>query len=224
MSGNEYKIEVIESAPFAQMAYVLWRPGGTEALVVDPGFEPGPIFALLTREGLEPAAILNTHGHVDHIAGNAAMKQAFPDAPLVIGKNEAHLLTNAQANMSAPFGFAITSPPADRLLSEGDRFDAAGFSFEIREIPGHSPGSIVFICDQYDPPFVFVGDVIFDGSVGRTDLGGNTAQLLSGIKTKLFNLPDGAILHPGHGGATTIGKERRTNPYVGQNAGLHQIG
>jgi hydroxyacylglutathione hydrolase len=224
MSGNRYKIEPIESAPFAQVAYVLWNAGSTDSLVVDPGFEPGPILDMLSREGLTPAAILNTHGHADHIAGNAALKKAFPEAPLIIGKNEAYLLTNAEANLSAPFGIAFTSPPADRLLAEGDRFDAAGFSFEIREIPGHSPGSIVFVCDQYDPPFVFVGDVIFAGSVGRTDLGGNTAQLLSGIKTKLFNLPDGTLLLPGHGPATTIGQERRTNPYVGEKAGLHEIG
>ena len=224
MSGNRYKIEPVESAPFAQVAYILWSPGRTEALVVDPGFETGPIFDVLQREGLTVAAILNTHGHVDHIAGNAVLKRAFPDAPLIIGKNEARLLIDPEANLSAPFGMAFTSPPADRLLAEGDRLDAAGFSFEIREIPGHSPGSVVYICDQYDPPFVFVGDVVFSGSVGRTDLGGNTAQLLSGIKTKLFNLPDGTLLLPGHGPPTTVGQERRTNPYVGQNAGLYEIG
>ncbi len=99
--------------------------------------------------------------------------------------------------MSAPFGMAIISPPADRLLSEGDRFDAAGFSFEIREIPGHSPGSIIYIRDQYDPPFVFVGDVIFDGSVGRTDMGGNTgAASLRHQNEALQFTRRSAILHP----------------------------
>lgn len=224
MSGNRYKIEPVESAPFAQVAYVLWSPGRTEALVVDPGFETGPVLELLERQGLTVAAILNTHGHVDHIAGNAALKQAFPAAPLVIGTNEARLLTDPEANMSASFGIGFTSPPADRLLAEGDRFDAAGFSFAIRELPGHSPGSIVYICDQYDPPFVFVGDVIFAGSVGRADLDGDAAQLVSGIKTKLFTLPDGTLLLPGHGPPTTVGQERRTNPYVGEKAGPREIG
>jgi glyoxylase-like metal-dependent hydrolase (beta-lactamase superfamily II) len=224
MSPSGYTIEPIESAPFGQIAYVAWRSGQSEALVIDPGFDPEAILAVLSREGLRPVAILNTHGHADHIAGNAAMKRSFPDVPLVIGRNEAHLLTDPEANMSAPFGMALSSPPADRLVDDGERLDLAGFSFEVREIPGHSPGSVVFVCDQFDPPFVFGGDVLFAGSVGRTDLGGNTQQLLSGIRAKLFSLPDDTIVLPGHGPATTVGTERRTNPFVGDSAGLHSLG
>ncbi|MFO0908488.1 MAG: MBL fold metallo-hydrolase [Isosphaeraceae bacterium] len=224
MSGSGYTIEPIESAPFAEMSYVVWLEGSQEALVVDPGFDPNAIFEVLGRENLRLVAILNTHGHADHIAGNGAMKQAFPEAPLIIGQNEASLLADADANLSAPFGLALTSPPADRLVSDGERLEVAGLSFEVREIPGHSPGSVVYVCDQFEPPFVFGGDVLFAGSVGRTDLGGNSNQLLSGIKGKLFSLPDGTLILPGHGPATTVGAEKRSNPFVGERAGPYSIG
>jgi glyoxylase-like metal-dependent hydrolase (beta-lactamase superfamily II) len=215
----DYTIEAVESAPFAQVSYVFWRPGRTDAIVLDPGFDPQSILDLLGREGLKPAAILNTHGHLDHIAGNEAMKAAFPDAPLVIGRNEVHLLSDPEANMSASMGQAILSPAADRLVADGERFESAGFNFLVREIPGHSPGSVVYITEQFDPPVVFGGDVLFAGSVGRTDFGGDFPLLRSGIRTKLFMLPDKTRVHPGHGPATTIGAERRGNPYVGDDAG-----
>ena len=111
-----FRVEAIVSAPFDENAYVLWRPGRPEALVVDPGFDPDAILALLEAHGLRPAAILNTHGHSDHIAGNAALKRAHPEAALIIGDNEAHLLTDPDANLSRPFGVPLTSPEADRTV------------------------------------------------------------------------------------------------------------
>ena len=218
------RIESLESAPFAEMSYILWHPDRAEALVIDPGFDSDAILSWLDREGKTVAAILNTHGHVDHIAGNAALKEIFPDAPLIIGRNDAALLTDPQANLSALFGMPVSSPPADRLVDDGDRLELAGWSFEVREIPGHSPGSVVFVLDQVESPVVFGGDVLFAGSVGRTDLGGNGPQLLSGIRARLFPLPDATRVYPGHGPATTIGHEKRTNPFVGASAGRYGIG
>lgn len=215
----DYLIEAIESAPFAQLCYVAWLAGRTDALVIDPGFDPDSVIRLLEREGLRPAVILNTHGHVDHIAGNAAIKQAFPEAPLIIGRDESRMLTDPDANMSAPFGMPVRSPEADRLVSEGDRVMAAGFDLLVREVPGHSPGSVVYIAEQFDPPIVFGGDVLFAGSVGRTDFGGDFPLLRSGIRSKLFVLPDATRVYPGHGPATTVGVERRSNPFVGDHAG-----
>ena len=188
--------------------------------MIDPGFDTRTILARIARHGLRLAAILNTHGHVDHIAGNQAMKEAFPEAPLLIGRNEAALLGDPESNMSGSFGQPLTSPEADRLVTDGERIDLAGFEFEVREIPGHSPGSVVFICDQFEPPFVFGGDVLFAGSIGRTDLGGDFELLVRGIRTKLFTLPDGTVIYPGHGPATTVGAEKRSNPFVGEAAGL----
>ena len=222
MAAPTYTIEPVESAPYGQISYVAWLSGSSEALVVDPGFDPDAVLAVLRQERLSLVAILNTHGHVDHIAGNAAVKQAFPSASLVIGRNEAEMLTSPRANLSTMSGEPVTSPPADVLVDDGERITYAGFTFEVREIPGHSPGSVVFVCDQFDPPFVFGGDVLFSGSVGRHDLpGGSASTLYSGIKTKLFSLPDGTTVLPGHGPPTTVGIERESNPYVGRNAGPH---
>ncbi len=215
----EYTIAMVESKPFAQNAYLIWRRESQTALVIDPGFDTDSLLEALQTRGLTIAAILNTHGHVDHIAGNAAMKRAFPTAPIVIGENEATLLTDASANLSAPHGLPIVSPPADRLVVDGERVEYAGLRFLVREIPGHSPGSVVFICDEFAPHFVFGGDVLFAGSIGRTDLGGNLEQLLSGIRAKLFPLADDTIVYSGHGRSTTVGHEKRTNPFVGERAG-----
>ena len=214
----DYTIEAMESAPFAQLCYVAWLTGRTDALVVDPGFDTRTVIRLLEQERLRPAAILNTHGHVDHIAGNPAMKLAYPEAPLIIGRNETALLSDPDANMSAPFGRPVRSPEADRLVGDGDQLEVAGFRFLVREIPGHSPGSVVYITEQFDPPIVFGGDVLFAGSVGRTDIGGDFPLLRSGIRSKLFVLPDATLVYPGHGPATTVGAERRTNPFVGDQA------
>jgi glyoxylase-like metal-dependent hydrolase (beta-lactamase superfamily II) len=224
MGTPGYTIEAIESAPFAEMSYLVWRQGRLDALVVDPGFDAPAIVDALERRGLRPAAILNTHGHVDHIAGNAALKEAYPDAPLIIGRNEAHLLTDPDANLSGPFGLPLTSPPADRLVDDGERLSLAGLTFEVREIPGHSPGSVVFVCDEFDPAFVLGGDVLFAGSVGRTDMGGDGPRLFSGIRSRLFSLPDGTVVYPGHGPPTTVGRERRHNPFVGEDAGPYRPG
>ena len=215
-----YRIEVIESAPFAENAYLLWIEGSAEAVVVDPSFDVRSIFRLVEREGLRIGTILNTHGHADHIAGNAAIKGAAPDAPLLIGRDDAAMLTDPEANLSAGFGVPLTSPPADRLVDHGETIDLAGFRFEVRQIPGHSPGSVVYLCRDFDPPFVLGGDVLFAGSVGRTDFPGGSGPLLfDGIRAKLFDLPDATVVHPGHGPSTTVGRERRTNPFVGENPG-----
>lgn len=222
MLETDYTIESIESAPFGENAYVVWRTGRTDALVIDPSFDTDTIIELLGSRGLRLVGILNTHGHADHIVGNAAMKQAFPDAPLIIGRNESGLLADPDANLSALYGMPLTSPPADRLVDDGERFELAEITFEVREIPGHSPGSVVFVCHESEPPFVFGGDVLFAGSIGRTDLGGDTPQLLSGIRAKLFNLPGATRLFPGHGPPTTIENEKRTNPFVGERAGLYR--
>lgn len=207
------RVETILSMPFAENSYVAWREGFTDAIVIDPGFEPRKILAVLERHNLKLVAILNTHGHVDHIAGNAAMKQAFPEAPIIIGRGDAPMLTDADLNLSGDFGLPIVSPAADRLLDEGDVLEVAGMNFQIMEIPGHSPGHIVFY--QPEARLLFGGDVLFAGSIGRTDFpGGSLEQLLHGIRTKLWPLPDDVTVHPGHNEQTTIGEEKQSNPFL----------
>jgi glyoxylase-like metal-dependent hydrolase (beta-lactamase superfamily II) len=210
------QIHTIVSLPFEENTYVVWRPDRSDALVIDPGLEPESIIEFLRERQLRPAAILNTHGHADHIGGNEALKAAYPDAPLVIGHAEAPLLTDADLNLSAPFGMPIVSPPADRLVREGEVLDLAGVRLEVLEVPGHSPGHVVFV-HRAAPAIVFGGDVLFRGSVGRTDFpGGSAARLFEGIRGKLFALPDDTVVYPGHGPVTTTGYEKRTNPFVGR--------
>jgi hydroxyacylglutathione hydrolase len=212
------QIRTIVSQPFAENTYVLWRSGRKDALVVDPGLEPELILDFLKESDLAPAAILNTHGHADHIGGNEALKAAFPEAPLLIGVNDAPLLTDAEANLSRPFGWPIVSPSADRLLKEGDRIDFAGIGLEVLDVPGHSPGHIVFVYrDQ--PVIVLGGDVLFRGGVGRFDFPNSNGPLLfEGIRTKLLTLPPDTVIYPGHGPTTTVGHEKQFNPFVGEKA------
>jgi hydroxyacylglutathione hydrolase len=207
-------IRTLVSMPFEENTYVVWRPGSTECVVIDPGLEPDLIADCLREEGLTVKAILNTHGHADHIGGNAAMKQLAPDAPLLIGTGDARMLVDSEANLSALFGLPITSPPADRTVTEGDTIEAAGFTFRVLDIPGHSPGHVVFI-HEGAPMRVFGGDVLFRGSIGRYDFPGSDGRLLlDGIHRKLFPLPDDTVVYPGHGPVTTVGHEKATNPFL----------
>jgi hydroxyacylglutathione hydrolase len=212
----ELQIQTLVSMPFAENTYVVWRPGRSDALVIDPGLEPDLILDFLREQGLTPAVLLNTHGHADHIGGNEALKAAYPGAPLLIGVNDAALLTDAMANLSAPFGMPVTSPPAERVLREGDVVDEAGIRLEVLDIPGHSPGHVVFV-HRAEPCIVFGGDVLFRGSIGRHDFpNSNGPLLLEGIRTKLFALPPETVVYPGHGPVTTVGHEKKHNPYVGE--------
>jgi hydroxyacylglutathione hydrolase len=212
------QIHTIVSAPFDENTYVVWQPPQTDVVVIDPGLEPESILDFLRQQGLQVAAILNTHGHADHIAGNDAVKHAFPDAPLMIGSGDEAMLSDADLNLSAPFGMPVTSPPADRLLGEGDVVETAGMRLEVLDIPGHSPGHVVFVV-RGQPMLVFGGDVLFRGSVGRTDFpGGSMRQLVDGIRGKLFTLPADTVVYPGHGPAATVGVEMRSNPFVGEAA------
>jgi glyoxylase-like metal-dependent hydrolase (beta-lactamase superfamily II) len=214
------RLAAIVSAPFEENTYVAWLQGRSDCLVVDPGLEPDEILKFLDEQGLAPAAILITHGHSDHIAGNGELKQRFPDCPIVIGRKEAPKLTSPALNLSAAFGAHLVSPPADVLLDEGEIYSAAGLDLEVREIPGHSSGHVVFVWHAAERTVVFGGDVLFAGSIGRTDFpDGSFEALAANIHSKLFTLPDSTQVLPGHGPPTTVGHEKRTNPFVGAPAG-----
>jgi hydroxyacylglutathione hydrolase len=219
VNGSPFELATIVSLPFAENTYIAHLAGRHDCLIVDPGLEPGKVLAHLDQQALEPAAILNTHGHADHIAGNAALKERWPDCPLVIGRGDAPKLTDARLNLSADYGLGLVSPKADVLLDEGDTYCVAGFDLHVREIPGHSCGHVVLIWKTHAPVVVFGGDVLFAGSIGRTDFpDGSFEQLAAGIREKLFTLPDDTVVLPGHGPATTIGREKRCNPFVGMAA------
>jgi glyoxylase-like metal-dependent hydrolase (beta-lactamase superfamily II) len=200
---------------FAENSYIAHLEGHSDCVVVDPGFDADKIIQRIEDKQLTPSAFLNTHGHADHIAGNAAMKQRWPDCPLVIGAKEAVKLTDPAANLSATYGIAVVSPPADQSVREGDTYSAAGLEFHVLETPGHSSGHVVFVWRGGEPWVVFGGDMLFQGSVGRADFpDSNPQQLVDSIRTKLYTLPDDTIVRSGHGEATTIGEEKRYNPFV----------
>lgn len=212
-------IRVVTSSMFDENAYLIALPSTRDCIVVDPGLEPDRILDDLAGQRWRPIAILNTHGHADHIAGNESLKNAYAEAPLVIGAGDEPKLTDPVKNLSAGFGFRIVSPPADRTVREGDVLDLAGIRWTVWETPGHSSGHVVFVALDLRPVIVLGGDVLFAGSVGRTDLpDGDAAALLASIREKLFLLPDDAVVLPGHGPATTIGREKQSNPFVGLRA------
>jgi len=205
----------IESAPFGENTYVLSRRDRSECLIVDPGFEPEAVINWIEEYRLDPVAILLTHGHSDHIAGNAALRERWPTVPILIGRDDASKLTDPAGNLSGAFGMALRSPPADRLLVDGESIAMAGFAITVIAIPGHSCGHVVFRTDDTRPALVFGGDVLFLEGIGRTDFpDGDFAALAAGIRGGLYTLPDDTVVFPGHGDTTTVGHERRHNPFV----------
>lgn len=215
MQDNELQIRRITSQLFDENAYLTHLSGASTCFVVDPGADVELIIAAIEDASLDLVAILNTHGHADHIAGNAALKKAFPQATLLIGTGDAQKLLDPEQNLSAPFGFPITSPPADQLVSHGEKLNIAGIELEVRDTPGHSAGHVVFIHHGAEATIIFGGDVLFEGGIGRTDFpDGDTEDLLKSIHEQLFTLPDHALVLPGHGDVTTIGQEKKTNPFT----------
>ena len=215
MTSQRLIIDVVVSEMFQENAFIAGLEGRSDCVVIDPGFDGDRILALLDKRQLVPAAILNTHGHADHIAGNAALKDRWPGCPLVIGTYDAAKLTDPMGNLSGLYGFGMTSPPADELVEDGRVYPAAGLELHVRAVPGHSRGHVVYLWKGGSPWVVFGGDVLFRGSVGRADFpDSQPAVLIQSIRTQLYSLPDDTVVYPGHGEETTIGEEKRYNPYV----------
>ncbi len=199
--------------PLQTNCYWLIDEASRRALLFDPGFGPEPVIEAL--KGYQVEAIILTHGHWDHVHGVQAVKEAT-GAPVWISEIEKDWLTDPMLNRSGLrrdiVAVPCTGPAPDRLLREGETFSFAGWEFRVLHTPGHTPGSLSFATEG----LVIAGDVLFQGSVGRTDLpGGSMKALVASIREKLFALPDETVVLPGHGPATTIGRERRYNPFVG---------
>jgi hydroxyacylglutathione hydrolase len=194
--------------------YVVGCEKSERAVIIDPGFgskESKRIFERVSERGLEIECVVNTHGHIDHTCGNGLVKEKM-SVPLLIHKGDATMLTDSRINLSEGVGMTNwASPPADRLLEEGDVIDVGELSFKVIHTPGHSRGSISILGEDV----VFTGDTLFAGSIGRTDFpGSSTEMIIHSIRNKLMKLPDDMKVYPGHGPSSTIGQEKRSNPFV----------
>jgi glyoxylase-like metal-dependent hydrolase (beta-lactamase superfamily II) len=197
---------------FGENAYIVWRSGETDAVCIDPGNAVAPMLRVLAGERLQLAAILLTHAHLDHIEGVARLVRET-HAPVYLHPADSFLY-NSAARQALQFGMQIEPPPAaDRSLAHGQQLTFGGVRYDVRHVPGHSPGHVLF--HVADAGVAFVGDIVFQGSIGRTDLpGGDYAQLVAGIREQVLSLPDETVLYTGHGPGTTVRHERTTNPFL----------
>jgi hydroxyacylglutathione hydrolase len=196
--------------PIGVNCYVVSDADSGQGIIIDPGGNAEEILAYVRAEKIAVQAIINTHGHGDHIGANDAVRKAT-GAPLLLHAADQYMLTDARANLSAFMGYQALSGPPDRLLAEGDEIAFEGGSFRVVHTPGHSPGGICLIGEGV----VFSGDTLFAESIGRGDFpGGSEIELVRSVREKLLPLPDETRVYPGHGPETTIGWERRYNPYL----------
>ena len=186
---------------------------GKKAWIVDCGYDPEPLLDAAQAQGLEIELIVLTHAHADHIAGLFEARKRFPDAPIVMHEAERSWLSDPVLNVSAAIGLNITAPDADRFIGHGDTLELDGMAFGVRHTPGHSPGSVSLM--HAGSKQALVGDTLFNGSIGRTDLpGGDFATLETSIREQLYTLDPDTVCYPGHGPATQVGREMKTNPFV----------
>jgi len=208
------QIECLTVGPFQSNCYIVSCSQTGEAIVVDAGDEAERILSVVRERGVSVKAIVNTHAHLDHVGALSAVKSALK-VPVFMHRNELPIyeIVEAQAAM-----FGLPAPgmvEIDRLLADGELIEVGDLTAEVVLAPGHSPGSICLWFRAEVPPQVIVGDVLFQGSIGRTDLPGASHEaMIDTLRTRIVPMPDDTIVHSGHGPVTTIGQEKRTNPFV----------
>lgn len=209
----DFQIQIVPVTPFQQNCSLAWSDATKRGVVVDPGGDVPVIRKAIAALGIAIDTILLTHGHIDHAGGAAELADAL--GVEVVGPHEADRpLLERLEQQGRTYGMAdVRNVVPDRFLSEGEALTIAGVPFEVLHCPGHSPGSVVLFAPSLR--FAFMGDVLFQGSVGRTDLpGGSHDQLIAAIRTKILPLGDDVSFLPGHGPGSTVGEERATNPFL----------
>jgi len=195
--------------PFASNCYIVGSESGKEGMIIDPGADAEKILASVKDLGLDIKTILITHGHIDHVSALKEVKEAT-GAETAIHADDAQSLRDGRPAI-AMFGVVYPVSPPDRLLEDGDSVDVGELHFTVLHTPGHSPGGICLAGEGV----VFSGDTLFNYGIGRYDFPGSSGtQLMDSIRTKLMTLPDDTAVYPGHGPDTTIGTERRGNPFL----------
>lgn len=209
-------IERFTLGPFDTNCYLLRVAGadgaGAEVWIIDAGMDPDPLIDAARRAGAVRRIVL-THAHADHIAGLRRVKDAFPDAEILLHGAERRWLADPNLNLSAAFGAPFSAPEADRLLEGGETLELGPTRWRVLHTPGHSPGGVTLHCAE--ARIAFVGDTLFAGSIGRFDFPTSDEHaLFHSVRDTLYALPDDTRILPGHMGETTIGREKRTNPFV----------
>jgi glyoxylase-like metal-dependent hydrolase (beta-lactamase superfamily II) len=209
-------IETAVVSPFGTNCYVVGCPEVLKCAVIDPGDDADEILAIAERSKMTVEAILLTHGHIDHAGAAGAVRDAT-GAKISMHRDDAFLLEHGSV-MAAQFGWFVPSIPApDSFLEDGDEVAVGNLKLKVLHTPGHSPGGICFASGKT----VFSGDLVFAGSIGRTDLpGGSFEALIRSVREKIFPLPDATKLLCGHGPSTTVGREKKTNPFLREGGGL----
>ncbi len=202
----------IPVGPFQANAWLAWDEAPGDGVLVDAGAEAGRLLEALSDEGLRLVAILQTHAHGDHIAALPEVVAAT-GAPVYLHPDAEPMLRSPEANLSAYAGLPVSAAVDTVPVADGERLQLLGREVRVLHTPGHAPGSVCYYF--VDDGMVFTGDALFQGSIGRTDFpGGSHERLVRGIRAKLLALPDETRVLPGHMGPTTIGAERRTNPFL----------
>ena len=202
-------VNTLTLGPMQANCYLLECEETLSAVVIDPGDDADVILNILEECKLNLELIINTHGHVDHIAANSDLKQKT-NAQLCIHKLDADMIVNPQKNLSSFIGRAISSSPASKILKDGDILEAGMISLKVIHTPGHSPGSICLLTDEA----IFTGDLLFAGGIGRYDFPGSSYEQIINSLKKIMELDDNIEVYPGHGPITTIGEERSTNLFL----------
>lgn len=207
------KIMYMVLGPFMTNTYILYNEETMEGLVVDPSFSPEHYIKAIEEKKIHLTSIFLTHAHVDHMAGMNELRKAFPKARMYMDKRDQPFLRDPEKNLSYMFPTPTLVDDADVWVKDGDEIETSGYTFQVIDTSGHTPGGISFYLKKEG--IVFTGDSLFQGSIGRTDFPGGSMKELTGIIRKnLFTLPDSTVVLSGHGEQTTIGQEKRTNPFL----------
>ena len=206
-------VQMFTVGRFLTNSYVVGCVQTKESIIIDPGFEgqfeAERVYEFVNSNALVLKLIVNTHGHPDHTCGNGIVKKRF-HVPILIHEHDAHMVGKSSSKVSELFEFKNSSPPADKLLHNGDMVKFGRIALKVIHTSGHSRGSIMLLGERE----VFTGDTLFAGSIGRTDFPESSVRDMKLSLRKLANLPTNLVVYPGHGPITTIGEEKRSNPFL----------